>query len=127
MSTSTVSMSSQRKSVSADVMRGRWYCVRPMDEYRNLLEGVRSIARDAGKAILEVYEREFDVETKADRSPLTEADRVSHRIIVAGLAGLSPRLPVLSEEANDAEHVRRLEWPRYWLIDPLDGTKEFIK
>src|SRR5690606_23717165 len=98
-----------------------------MDEYRSLLEEVRSIARAAGTAILEVYARDFDVETKADRSPLTDADRVSHRIIVDGLAGLSPRLPVLSEEANDAEHANRLEWRRYWLVDPLDGTKEFIK
>jgi len=98
-----------------------------MDEYRNLLDRVRSIAKAAGAAILEIYEGEFDVETKADRSPLTEADRVSHRIIVAGLADLSPRLPVLSEEANGAEHARRLEWPRYWLVDPLDGTKEFVK
>lgn len=98
-----------------------------MHDYDTLIEQITSIAEDAGEAILRVYEREFDVETKDDRSPLTEADRVSNRIITERLAALSPRLPVLSEEAADAESRERLEWPRYWLVDPLDGTKEFIK
>jgi 3'(2'), 5'-bisphosphate nucleotidase len=98
-----------------------------MIEYRNLLEPLRSIAKDAGEAILEVYRRDFNVETKDDRSPLTEADRVSHRIITERLRALTPRLPVLSEEATEGEHRNRHEWPRYWLVDPLDGTKEFVK
>src|SRR5690606_4174840 len=59
--------------------------------------------------------------------PLTEADRVSHRIITERLAALRPALPVLSEEAAEEEHRDRFDWPRYWLVDPLDGTKEFIK
>lgn len=98
-----------------------------MNEYHNLLKPLRSIAKAAGDAILEVYEREFDVHTKEDRSPLTDADRVAHQIITARLAELTPKLPVLSEEASAEEHARRLEWRRYWLVDPLDGTKEFIK
>jgi len=98
-----------------------------MNEHDDLLEHIRSIAKAAGEAILEVYERDFDVETKNDRSPLTEADRVSHRIISERLARLSPALPVLSEEAAEDEHRERLRWSRYWLVDPLDGTKEFIK
>ncbi|MFO7288092.1 MAG: 3'(2'),5'-bisphosphate nucleotidase CysQ [Gammaproteobacteria bacterium] len=98
-----------------------------MNEYRHLLERIRSIAREAGAAILEVYERDFGVETKADHSPLTDADRDANRIILRGLEGLSPRIPVVSEEAAAADHAQRLAWTRYWLVDPLDGTKEFIK
>jgi len=98
-----------------------------MTEHEDLLEQIRSIAKAAGEAILDVYERDFDVETKDDRSPLTEADRVSHRIITERLAALRPVFPVLSEEAADEEHRERFEWARYWLVDPLDGTKEFIK
>src|SRR5690606_11475486 len=98
-----------------------------MTEHEDLLEQIRSIAKAAGEAILEVYERDFDVETKDDRSPLTEADRVSHRIITERLARVQPALPVLSEEAAEDEHRNRFEWTRYWLVDPLDGTKEFIK
>src|SRR5690606_10251310 len=98
-----------------------------MNDHEHLLEQIRSIARTAGEAILEVYESDFDVETKDDRSPLTEADRVSHRIITERLAALRPVFPVLSEEAADEEHRERFEWARYWLVDPLDGTKEFIK
>jgi len=97
------------------------------DDYRALLEPICSIARAAGEAILEVYGRDFGVETKGDRSPLTEADRVAHRIIDDRLRSLPVRLPVLSEEAAEAEHRHRLDWLRYWLVDPLDGTKEFIK
>ena len=98
-----------------------------MSEHVDLLERMRSIARAAGEAILEVYEGDFDVETKDDRSPLTEADRRAHRIITEGLARLSPALPVLSEEAANDEYRERFGWSRYWLVDPLDGTKEFIK
>src|SRR5690606_28446817 len=98
-----------------------------MNDHEHLREQIRSIARTAGDAILEVYESDFDVETKGDRSPLTEAARVSHRISTARLAALRPALPVLSEEAAEEEHRDRVDWPRYWLVDPLDGTKEFIK
>ncbi|MGE5241197.1 MAG: 3'(2'),5'-bisphosphate nucleotidase CysQ [Bacteroidota bacterium] len=87
---------------------------------------VCGIARAAGRRILEVYERGFKVEHKEDRSPLTEADRAAHDVIVAGLEALTPDIPVLSEESAKAEYAARANWKRFWLVDPLDGTKEFI-
>lgn len=96
-------------------------------DYTHLLEAVRAIAREAGRAILEVYGDEFEVELKADRSPLTAADTAAHRTIVAGLAALEPALPILSEESAPDTLQDRRSWRRYWLVDPLDGTKEFIK
>ena len=92
-----------------------------------LLEAVLEIAQAAGEAIMAVYEREFAVELKDDRSPLTEADQDAHRIIVEGLGRLSPALPVLSEESASDAFENRRKWDRFWLVDPLDGTKEFIK
>ncbi|HEX5421772.1 MAG TPA: 3'(2'),5'-bisphosphate nucleotidase CysQ [Gammaproteobacteria bacterium] len=92
-----------------------------------LLDEIRSIADEAGKAIMQVYGRDFDVELKADRSPLTEADRLAHAIITERLGALAPRLPVLSEEAPPESIRERTSWERFWLVDPLDGTKEFIK
>lgn len=82
-------------------------------------------ALDAGQAILEIYARDFDVEIKADNSPLTTADKASHRIIVNALE--STPYPVLSEESAHVEYQDRKDWNPYWLVDPLDGTKEFIK
>lgn len=93
----------------------------------NLLPEIVAIARDAGKAILEVYDGEFDVETKGDGSPLTTADRRAHELIEARLKALTPELPVLSEESAEIPVEQRQQWRRYWLVDPLDGTKEFIK
>ncbi len=94
---------------------------------QDLLDELRAIAADAGDAIMRVYEREFDVEFKDDQSPLTEADRASHDRIVTGLSSLRPSLPILSEESAPDEIEDRLDWDRYWLVDPLDGTKEFVK
>ena len=91
------------------------------------IEPIMALARAAGKAILAVYERDFSVTEKADRSPLTEADLASHRCILAGLARLTPNIPVLSEESADVPFLTRAGWDRYWLVDPLDGTKEFVK
>ena len=91
-----------------------------------LLRAVQDIARDAGNAILSVYNTDFDVENKADDSPLTQADLAAHRIISAGLRALDAELPILSEEGTDAESEDRRSWGRFWLVDPLDGTKEFI-
>ena len=89
---------------------------------------VVAIARRAGDAILEVYDREdFDVERKGDDSPLTAADLAAHRIIVDGLMGLPQSLPIHSEESEGITWEMRRNWSRYWLVDPLDGTKEFIK
>jgi len=98
-----------------------------MKSLSNLLPGVRAIAEDAGEAIMQVYSREFEVEDKADDSPLTEADLAAHRIIVAGLEALTPSTPCLSEEGEAVEFETRRGWSRYWLIDPLDGTREFVK
>ncbi len=93
----------------------------------DLLEPVVTIAEAAGTAILAVYETEFDVDAKADDSPLTQADLAAHRHIVSALAALTPGLPVLSEEGGLPDFAERRRWRRYWLVDPLDGTKEFVK
>ena len=95
---------------------------------KELLPQVVSLAHRAGEAIMEVY-RSGDAGTtsKADKSPLTLADLASHRAIVKGLKKLTPNLPVLSEEAANIAYAERKRWTCYWLVDPLDGTKEFIK
>jgi len=90
------------------------------------LEAVCGIARDAGAAIMQVYGgADFDVRMKSDDSPLTAADLAAHEVIVAGLTQLAD-LPVLSEESESIDWEIRRSWPRYWLVDPLDGTKEFV-
>lgn len=92
-----------------------------------LLNAARTIARQAGGAIMEVYRRsDFSIVEKADTSPLTEADLAAHRHIVMALTRLTPELPVLSEESAAIPFDQRRQWRRYWLVDPLDGTKEFI-
>jgi 3'(2'), 5'-bisphosphate nucleotidase len=91
------------------------------------MESVKSIAREAAQAILAVYDTEFAVEHKDDRSPLTQADMASHHCIVEGLGRLTPGLPILSEESSSVEYDQRRHWNRFWLVDPLDGTREFIK
>jgi 3'(2'), 5'-bisphosphate nucleotidase len=93
----------------------------------SLLEPVTRLARAAGEKILAIYNSEFAIEQKEDRSPLTAADLASHHAIVAGLKELTPGLPVLSEESASLPYAQRSLWQRYWLVDPLDGTKEFIK
>lgn len=92
-----------------------------------LLNQVKQLACEAGELILSVYQREFKVAEKADSSPLTEADLLAHQHILAGLSKLTPALPILSEEAADIPWQTRQNWSEYWLVDPLDGTKEFIK
>ena len=98
----------------------------PKDDICEHLEGARAIAVEAGRKILDVYERGFSVEHKEDRSPLTEADRAAHDLIAARLARLTPDIPLLSEESAKIEYAERARWRRFWLVDPLDGTKEFI-
>jgi 3'(2'), 5'-bisphosphate nucleotidase len=94
----------------------------------SLLDEVVGIARRAGASIMEIYAREdFGTTLKSDESPLTLADQAAHNTIVAGLEALEPRYPILSEEAEAASPVERALWGRFWLVDPLDGTKEFIK
>ncbi|MGD8418146.1 MAG: 3'(2'),5'-bisphosphate nucleotidase CysQ [Pseudomonadales bacterium] len=90
------------------------------------LARVIELVEAAGEAILRVYETDFDVETKQDDSPLTQADLAAHRILAEGLAQLTPEIPLFSEEADAPPFSERRRWQRYWLVDPLDGTKEFI-
>ncbi|WP_222565161.1 3'(2'),5'-bisphosphate nucleotidase CysQ [Novilysobacter antarcticus] len=92
-----------------------------------LREGVIRIAHQAAAEILTVYEDAFDIVHKDDRSPVTAADLAAHRCIVDGLARLTPAIPVLSEESSELEIAERCQWSRLWLVDPLDGTREFIK
>jgi 3'(2'), 5'-bisphosphate nucleotidase len=92
-----------------------------------LLPAVIEIARAAGRAIMAIYEAGFTVQDKDDKSPLTEADMAAHHTIADGLARLTPDVPVLSEESASIPFAERARWQRYWLIDPLDGTREFIK
>ena len=93
----------------------------------SLRDAVVALAHEAAAAILEVYRQPFDVEHKGDDSPLTAADLASHRAIVNGLTRLTPEIPVLSEESAEDVSAARREWPRLWLVDPLDGTREFVK
>ncbi|QNH11813.1 3'(2'),5'-bisphosphate nucleotidase CysQ [Xanthomonas sp. SI] len=93
----------------------------------DLRETVIAIAIDAAAAIMAVYATGFEVEHKADASPLTQADLAAHRIIVEGLERLTPDLPVLSEESAHIPWDVREHWTSYWLVDPLDGTREFVK
>ncbi|GAB4174065.1 MAG: 3'(2'),5'-bisphosphate nucleotidase CysQ [Wenzhouxiangellaceae bacterium] len=85
------------------------------------------IAREAAARILEVYQRDdFEVEHKGDSSPLTEADLASHELIIRGLRELTPDIPVLSEESSRLDVAERASWTELWVVDPLDGTREFV-
>ena len=94
---------------------------------RALLEQVGALARRAGDAIMAIYRQDFEVEFKADHSPLTAADLAAQKVIAAGLASLDPVWPIVSEEARQLPWEQRRQWTRYWLVDPLDGTREFVK
>ena len=94
---------------------------------RALLEAVRQLAFKAGESIMQVYAGDFEVVAKQDHSPVTEADLAAHRLIEAGLRELVPAWPVLSEEGAKTPYTIRQQWSRYWLVDPLDGTREFVK
>ena len=93
---------------------------------KDLIEPIVALAADAGDAILEVYATDFDVQSKSDESPLTQADLASNNLIIAGLEKLTPEIPIISEEIGLPSFDERSKWQRYWLIDPLDGTKEFV-
>ncbi len=90
-------------------------------------EAIVKIAREAGDKILEIYNRDFEVDTKSDESPVTEADVAAEKIILEGLSKITPEIPVLAEESVAAGRVPDLTGGVFWLVDPLDGTKEFIK
>lgn len=94
----------------------------------SMLAALVELSEQAGRAILEVYHHEdFGTRLKADQSPVTDADLAAHRCIAQGLVRLTPALPVLSEESRHIPWAERKTWQTYWLVDPLDGTKEFIK
>lgn len=91
-----------------------------------LLDAIVAVVRAASAEVMRIYSGPVDVSLKEDRSPLTEADLASHRSIVADLTTATPHLPIISEEGGLPEFAERAAWPAYWLIDPLDGTKEFL-
>jgi len=91
-----------------------------------LIQPVRDITGEAGEAILEVYKQLGAVETKSDGSPVTEADHRAHHVIAERLRALTPDTPILSEESAQAPYDQRRNWREFWMVDPLDGTKEFI-
>lgn len=91
-----------------------------------MLEAVTEIAKEAGEAITTIYRTGFTVTHKPDNSPVTNADMASHHIIRRRLQDLTPEWPVLSEEDPSSDFAQRSQWPIYWLVDPLDGTREFI-
>ena len=95
-------------------------------DYKALIEIAKEASIEAGKAILEVYNSDdFNVEKKGDDSPLTLADKRAHNVIVSFLE--KTKLPILSEEGRDIPYEERKNWEYFWMVDPLDGTKEFIK
>jgi 3'(2'), 5'-bisphosphate nucleotidase len=98
----------------------------PVTDPASLLESVKAIAAAAGEKILEIYGDAFTVDVKLDNSPLTAADLAAHHCIVEGLNRLAT-CPILSEESAAIPYAERQGWTTYWLVDPLDGTKEFIK
>jgi len=97
------------------------------DDYCALLGPALEVAKQAGRRIMEIYESDFEVARKDDETPLTEADTAAHQIIDCGLAELTPDIPILTEESAKVPYAERKTWQRYWLVDPLDGTREFVK
>jgi 3'(2'), 5'-bisphosphate nucleotidase len=97
-----------------------------LTDYKRLLDDIAETAREAGEAILEIVRRGFDIEEKHDSSPVTEADRAAELIILAALARLAPGVPVIAEEEVAAGRIPA-HGNTYFLVDPLDGTKEFVR
>jgi len=95
--------------------------------YSSILPEVLKIADLAGEKVLAIYKTDFKVDFKTDESPITAADMASHHVIVDGLRELTPDIPVLSEEGVNIPWQARSQWRRFWLIDPIDGTKEFTQ
>jgi len=91
------------------------------------IQKINSIAKKAGDEIIKIYQQNFEVDYKDDNSPLTKADLKSNEIITESLESLYPEIPVLSEESKKVSYDIRKDWKYFWLIDPLDGTKEFVK
>jgi 3'(2'), 5'-bisphosphate nucleotidase len=96
--------------------------------WHNQIQKIIELSKEAGNAILEVYkEDDLKITLKSDASPLTRADMASHHLILEGLKRLTPTVAVLSEESKEVPYEQRQDWETFWLVDPLDGTKEFIK
>ena len=93
----------------------------------SLTQNALVIAHRAGRRIVDVYGGHYDVDVKSDNSPVTTADLVAHDLIIESLGQLEPKLPVLSEESTDVSFEERNRWSTYWLVDPLDGTREFLR
>jgi 3'(2'), 5'-bisphosphate nucleotidase len=87
---------------------------------------VRQLSLQASEQIMAIYQSDYDIEQKADNTPVTTADKAAHEVIVQGLLRLTPQFPVLSEESVEIPFAERTTWETYWLVDPLDGTQEFI-
>tara|TARA_B110000438_G_C15817788_1_gene652751 strand:- start:3385 stop:4197 length:813 start_codon:yes stop_codon:yes gene_type:complete len=94
---------------------------------KNFINQIINISLDAGKEIMKIYETDFGYHIKDDNSPITKADKASHKLILNRLKELTPQIPILSEEDANIPLNIRSKWHEYWLVDPLDGTKEFIK
>ena len=94
---------------------------------QEMINSVKIIAVEAGLAVMDVYYEDYDIQIKADSSPVTEADKKANLIITDKLNQLTPDIPILSEEGRNVPFSERKKWSYFWLIDPLDGTKEFIK
>ncbi len=97
------------------------------EDLTELTHEIKQISCLAGEKILKIYETDFSVEKKEDNSPLTAADMAAHNIICNALLSLTPEIPVLSEESSHVSFSERQRWKQYWLVDPLDGTREFVK
>lgn len=99
-----------------------------MMTYKNIqINDLVRLSVEAGHEIMKIYQKDFSVELKNDESPLTEADKASNEVIVKGLISLYPQIPIISEENKLTDYSERKSWEWCWLVDPLDGTKEFIK
>ncbi|WP_417530904.1 3'(2'),5'-bisphosphate nucleotidase CysQ family protein, partial [Marinobacter lipolyticus] len=95
--------------------------------YSSILPDVIKIADQASERVLHIYQSDFKVDYKADQSPITAADLASHEVIVQGLRSLTPDTPILSEEGASIPWEERKHWHRFWLIDPIDGTRDFTQ
>lgn len=96
-------------------------------DYVSLAEPLAALMRRAGEVILEVYAGDIEQETKTDDSPVTKADRLANEVLCRGVQALLPQVPIISEENRQLPYGQRAAYEHYWLIDPLDGTKDFIK
>ena len=97
-----------------------------MTDYADWMPRLVSLAHDAGETIMEIYATDFDHQTKADDSPVTAADLAAEAIIEAGLAERAPNIPLVAEEAASEGRLPDISGGRFWLVDPLDGTREFL-